>query len=249
MSPTEGSYVAPAEISGIDAAMARVSEIHSMMGTTTAPSVQAVAPSSGFAQQLAQAQTPGTQAYLDPTTATSTGYPGALPISALQATTQAAPVTAAGPSTGQMIADIATRELGVAEEPAGSNNGARIAEYRTATAGSGVGPWCAYFCSWVTAQAGVPIGANGQGEGWVPAVQQWADQSGKWIPAGQGAPQVGDLVVFDRGNDGVLDHIGVVTQVADDGTITTVEGNSSDAVSQRTYSANDSTLNGFVRVG
>jgi cell wall-associated NlpC family hydrolase len=236
------------EVTGIDAAMARVSEIQSMMGSTSATPTPPVAATSGFAQQLAQAQTPGTsQAYVDPTTLPTSGYSTAsLPISALQAATQTSAVTQPN-ATGQNIADIATRELGVREEPSGSNTGARIAEYRTATAGSGVGPWCAYFTSWVTAQAGVPIGANGQGEGYVPNVQKWAAESGKWIPAGQAPAQVGDLVVFDRGNDGVLDHIGVVTQVNADGGITTVEGNSSNAVSQRTYAAGDAAVNGFVR--
>src|SRR5690606_1079854 len=55
-----------------------------------------------------------------------------------------APV-AAGGSVGHTIAALAMAELGVAEQPPGSNDGPRIATYRTATAGAGVGPWCAYF--------------------------------------------------------------------------------------------------------
>ncbi len=47
---------------------------------------------------------------------------------------------------------IAGAELGQAEQPPGSNDSSRIATYRTATAGSGVGPWCAYFVSWVARQ-------------------------------------------------------------------------------------------------
>ncbi|MFN8124336.1 MAG: CHAP domain-containing protein [Thermoleophilia bacterium] len=152
----------------------------------------------------------------------------------------------AGPQ-GQLIARIATQELGVAEEPPGSNNGARIAEYRTATANSGVGPWCSYFCSWVAAQAGVPIGPTGQGEGWVPNVQSWAKQTGRWMPSGsETPPQAGDLVVFDRNGDGLTDHIGVVTGVRPDGGISTVEGNSSDRVSSRTYGRGEWT--GIVRL-
>jgi cell wall-associated NlpC family hydrolase len=112
---------------------------------------------------------------------------------------------------------------------------ARIAHYRTATAGSGVGPWCAYFTSWVAAQAGVPIGPNGSGLGYVPTVRQWAEDTGRYIPSGSAPAQVGDLVVFDRDGDGVLDHIGVVTGVSADGGIQTVEGNSSDKVSARSY--------------
>jgi len=147
---------------------------------------------------------------------------------------------------GQQIAAIATAELGVAESPPGSNDAPRIAEYRTATAGSGVGPWCAYFTSWVAAQAGVPIGPNGSGMGYVPTLRQWAQETGRYIPAGSAPPQVGDLVVFDRGGDGVLDHIGVVTGVTPDGGIQTVEGNSSDAVSARSYGPDGFT--GLVRL-
>ena len=137
---------------------------------------------------------------------------------------------AASGSRGQQIAALASAELGVAEQPPGSNDAPRIAEYRTATAGAAAGqPWCAYFTSWVAAQAGVPIGPDGQGLGYVPTVKQWAEQTGRYIPAGAGSPQVGDLVVFDRGGDGVLDHIGVVTGASPDGSIQTVEGNSSNA--------------------
>ena len=141
----------------------------------------------------------------------------------------------AGPQ-GQLIARLAAQELGVREDPPGSNNGTRIAEYRTATANAGVGPWCSYFTSWVAAQAGVPIGPTGQGEGWVPNVESWGKQTGRWVPSGsETPPQAGDLVVFDRNGDGLTDHIGVVSGVRPDGGISTVEGNSSDAVSARTY--------------
>lgn len=155
--------------------------------------------------------------------------------------------TTASSSRGQQIAAIATRELGVAEQPPGSNDAPRIADYRTSTAGAAAGqPWCAYFTSWVAAQAGVPVGAEGQGIGYVPTVKQWAEQTGRYIPAGTGSPQVGDLVVFDRGGDGVLDHIGVVTGASPDGSIQTVEGNSSNAVSARSYGPGGYT--GLVRL-
>lgn len=164
---------------------------------------------------------------------------GGAPTTAAGYTSQTAGVDPAaltgGSGRGAQIAAIATRELGVAEQPPGSNDGPRIARYRTATAGSGVGPWCAYFTSWVAQQAGVPVGPAGQGIGYVPTMKAWAEQTGRWVPAGQGAPQVGDLVVFERNGDGVPDHIGVVTGTTPDGGIRTVEGNSSDRVSARSY--------------
>ncbi len=212
-----------------------VARVRSLQQTVTGAAQPAAA---GFSDQLTSAMgggattagtTPGTTTTASPYVSASLGTtPGVSPVTPL--------TTVSGAGTrGQQIAALATAELGVAEAPPGSNDAPRIAQYRTATTGSGVGPWCAYFTSWVAAQAGVPIGPNGSGLGYVPTVKSWAEETGKWIPAGSGAPQVGDLVVFDRGGDGVLDHIGVVTGVSPDGSIQTVEGNSSEKVSQRSY--------------
>lgn len=218
------------QTTGYAQALARVREITSSLdpgasAAATAPPPVAAAGGS-FAGQLQSALAPG---------ATATA-----------ATTAAVPVAGDPAGTGARIAQIAAHELGVSEQPPGSNDGPRIAQYRTATAGSGVGPWCAYFASWVAQQAGVPIGPNGAGIGYVPTVKDWAQRTGRWIAAGSGAPQVGDLVTFDRNGDGVLDHIGVVSGVSSDGSIQTVEGNSSDKVSARSYGPNQ--YAGLVRL-
>ncbi len=134
--------------------------------------------------------------------------------------------------------------MGVAEQPPGSNDSPRIAQYRQATAGSGVGPWCAYFTSWAARQAGVPLGDNGQGFGRVDDVYAWAQKAGKAIPntGGNVKPQAGDLIVWDE-------HIGVVDHVDTDGTIHTIEGNSSDKVSERAYKPGERPAIGYVRLG
>lgn len=151
-----------------------------------------------------------------------------------------------GGSTGQRIVSIAQNEVGVAEAPAGSNDSPRIREYRSATAGAlnTPGPWCSYFTSWVCRNAGVPIGPNGSGLGYVPSVESWGKQTGRWID-GSNTPQPGDLTIFERNGDGVADHIGIVESVDANGTIHTIEGNSSDRVSRRSYSAGS--IHGFVR--
>ena len=71
----------------------------------------------------------------------------------------------AGPTPAGRRSQLAQAEVGVAEQPPGSNDSPRIAQYRQATAGSGVGPWCAYFVSWAARQAGAPLGDQGQGFG------------------------------------------------------------------------------------
>jgi hypothetical protein len=150
-----------------------------------------------------------------------------------------APVAGAS-GTGASIVAAAAAEVGQAEQPPGSNESPRIAQYRSATAGApGPGPWCAYFASWACNQAGVPVGNNGEGFGSVDALYAWAQSAGRAEPASGGyTPRPGDLIVWDE-------HIGIVENVLPNGTIQTIEGNSSDRVSRRTHPAGSAL--GYVR--
>lgn len=145
-----------------------------------------------------------------------------------------------GASPADAICSIAANEVGVSEQPPGSNDGPRIAQYRTATAGSGVGPWCAYFVSWVARQAGEPLGDSGQGFGSVDQLYAWAQRTGRAVPNGPGVvPRPGDLVVFHE-------HVGIVDQVLPGGRIETIEGNYSDRVSRNVHDFSD--VLGYVRM-
>jgi hypothetical protein len=153
----------------------------------------------------------------------------------------AAPAAQGTGGAGALAA--AQSQVGVSEQPPGSNDGPQIAEYRTATAGSGVGPWCAYFTSWAASQAGVPLGEAGQGFGSVSALYGWAQRTGRATPAGPGVqPNPGDLIVWGG------EHIGIVESVDPDGSIHTIEGNSSNAVSRRTYGPDGGGATGYVRL-
>jgi hypothetical protein len=150
---------------------------------------------------------------------------------------------AGGTPAGQAMVSLARQEVGVAEQPPGSNDSPRIAQYRQATAGSGVGPWCAYFASWAARNAGAPLGDQGQGFGSVSDVWSWAQRAGKAIEPGTQPPQTGDLIVWGGR------HVGIVESVDPDGSIHTIEGNSSDKVSRRTYGPDGGGATGFVRLG
>jgi hypothetical protein len=201
-----------------EVALARVAELQTML---TPRPAQTVAPATQtFASTMQSATTPGALTAVAPTTSTT---------------------TSAGTPAGQAILNAVRPEVGVAEQPPGSNDSPRIAQYRQATAGSGVGAWCAYFVSWAARQAGVPLGDQGQGFGRVDDVLAWAQRTGKALPAGS-TPAAGDLIVWDE-------HIGVVESVDPDGTIHTIEGNSSDRVSQRTYGSDGGGAVGYVRLG
>src|SRR4051794_27430547 len=209
-----------------DIALARVSQLQSLFNpstaTTPATSATPSASSTSFEQLLAAPSPAASLATAAPPSVTSTPAPT---------------------NAGQAILNAIRPEVGVAEQPPGSNDSPRIAQYRQATAGSGVGPWCAYFASWAARQAGVPLGDQGQGFGRVDDVYAWAQRTGKAIPNGAGAhPQPGDLIVWDE-------HIGVVESVDADGSVHTIEGNSSDKVSCRTYGADGGNAVGYVRLG
>jgi hypothetical protein len=91
-------------------------------------------------------------------------------------------------------------------------------------------------------EASAPLADAGQGCGRVDDVWAWAERAGKAIPAGSGQPQAGDLIVWDE-------HIGIVESVGADGSIRTVDGNSSDSVAQRSYGWDGGGAIGFVRIG
>ncbi|HEY6889124.1 MAG TPA: CHAP domain-containing protein [Solirubrobacter sp.] len=208
-----------------DVALARIAQLQSLFAAPAAAAPAAPAPA---------ATTPAA------TTTFSTALQSA-GTSTLTGTTAAQQPAS---TAGQAIVNLVSKEVGVAEQPPGSNDSPRIAQYRQATAGSGVGPWCAYFTSWAARESGVPLGDNGQGFGRVDDVYAWAQKAGKAIP-NTGAdvkPQPGDLIVWDE-------HIGVVESVGADGTINTIEGNSSDQVSRRSYAPGQRPAIGYVRLG
>jgi CHAP domain len=202
--------------------LARIAQIDQAL----VPKAPAAATGTSF-QSVLGAQTDA----VAPTTlgALSTGAAGFTP---------AIPAGGSGTGTAAMI-QAAAAEVGQTEQPPGSNDSPRIAQYRSATAGSGVGPWCAYFASWAARQAGIPLGEQGQGFGGVSAVWDWAQRTGR--TSSQPAP--GELIVWGSR------HIGIVESVDPNGTIHTIEGNSSDAVSRRTYGPDGGGATGYVRLG
>lgn len=186
----------------------------------------------------------GAAAPSDPTAGSASAGTGtATPFPSFASALQGALPTAGLPGTGtpaNTMCAIADGEVGQAEQPPGSNDSPRIAQYRSATAGSGVGPWCAYFVSWVARQAGTPLGDNGEGFGSVDQLYAWAQRTGRAVPNGPGVvPRPGDLVVFHE-------HVGLVEQVLPGGKIETVEGNYSDRVSRNVHDFSDAL--GYVRM-
>ncbi|HEV2999866.1 MAG TPA: CHAP domain-containing protein [Solirubrobacteraceae bacterium] len=201
----------------VEVVIARIAEINGMLAPPRAPA-EAPPVTTTFGTALDQA----------------TGAKGAAALGW-------APAAGAG-TAGQRMLAAAQAEVGQAEQPPGSNDSPRIAEYRTATAGSGIGPWCAYFVSWAARQAGAPVGEQGQGFGSVAALAAWGERTGRSLPAGS-TPQPGDVIVWGGR------HVGIVENVLPDGRIQTIEGNSSDRVARRTYGPDGGGATSYVRLG
>jgi hypothetical protein len=208
----------------VEAAIARISEINGMLAPR---------------QRMTPATTGGAQ--FDAALASATSG-GPMATAAVAAPGPVLGFPPAGGSAGARALAAAQAEVGQAEQPPGSNDSARIAEYRQATAGSGVGPWRAYFVSWAAAQGGAPIGEQGQGMGATIAVEEWGRRTGRALPPGQ-PPQPGDLIVWGSR------HIGIVESVGPDGSINTIEGNSSDSVARRSYGPDGGGATSYVRLG
>jgi len=118
----------------------------------------------------------------------------------------------------QRMLSIAQNEVGLTERT--NHNDGDILKYPKFF-GRGSEAYCADFVSWVSTQAGKPMN-----QAYVPTVKNDLVNSGHW--KGKTNPQPGDLVLFDWDHDGVADHIGLVKSVNPNGTINTIEGNTSD---------------------
>ena len=118
--------------------------------------------------------------------------------------------------------------------------------------------WCAVFVG-ACAQETDNVLTNGVG---VPvdyscgttshSVMAKAKAAGTWVESDDYRPNVGDLVIFDWGDDGNPpeditghDHIGIVTAI-NDKSFTSTEGNKKNAVGNRTVNYNGRYIRGFV---
>lgn len=107
-------------------------------------------------------------------------------------------------------------------------------------------PWCASFTSYCAVAAGLafpPFCTFGtKGDAYCPTFKTDAQRWGTWRERyWHSAP--GDFVLYDWGNDGVLDHIEIVLN--DDGTnLVTIGGNVSNAVAYRARSR--ANVGGFI---
>lgn len=106
-------------------------------------------------------------------------------------------------------------------------------------------PWCAAWAMNMLKDHRV-LNLDGlSNRNYCPTIKSWAQGKGIWEEGKGGTPKPGDAILFDWNGDNVPDHIGIVEKV-EGGKVYTIEGNSSDKVSKRSYALNDSNIDGYL---
>lgn len=114
---------------------------------------------------------------------------------------------------------IAARQIGYKESPPGSNSNKFGVWY-----GCNFQAWCAMFVSYCFYLAGLPLPiTTSKGFAYCPFGVEGFKRQGKFDKQ----PRVGSVVFFDWNGDGVADHVGMVENINADGSVTTIEGNTS----------------------
>ncbi|MGO4613912.1 CHAP domain-containing protein [Nocardia sp. 2YAB30] len=152
-----------------------------------------------------------------------------------------------GNGTVDDILNNARRELGLNVHESGRNNVAGYYDEKGNLVGTADyninGPWCASFATWVWEKAGYKVHwtyPDGVAAIWNDAYKMGLRRTNV------SEAQPGDMIIFDWERDGTPDHIGIVESV-NGNSITTIEGNSSDAVRRNNYRMGDPRLTGAVR--
>lgn len=117
----------------------------------------------------------------------------------------------------EQFLDIATKEIGTVE--IGDNH----TKYGKFTGHDGQ-PWCGSFVMWCANEAKIKI----PNVVYTPAGVTGFQSIGRWSNAATSKPKPGDIVFFDFVEGGApIEHVGIVVKDNLDGTVTTIEGNTS----------------------
>jgi hypothetical protein len=129
------------------------------------------------------------------------------------------PVTSAQPGTAARMLEVAKSQVGVIEGP--KDNETLYGAFTKAN----FQPWCGSLMMWCAKQAGVTI----PNTVYTPTGVAAFKKAGTWADAANAHPQPGDLVYFSFIPHALptspVQHVGIVVKDNGDGTVTTVEGN------------------------
>lgn len=133
-------------------------------------------------------------------------------------------------SDAERIMALARTQIGVRENPPGSNNVIYNTDYYGQPVSGGIYPWCCAFIWWLFWKAELSSEfCGGAKTAYCPYVVSFAQNTGRWITNAAFIP--GDLLLYDWDGDGEADHIGLCTSWY--GSFgSAIEGNTNDAVQE-----------------
>lgn len=129
-------------------------------------------------------------------------------------------------ATANELLAIARKQIGVREDPPGSNNVRYNTWYYGREVMGSAYPWCMAFVQWVFAQAGVKIPRRTASCG---ELMNAAKAAGCWVTSGF---LPGDVVIYDFPGGAATDHCGIVEMELPDYGVQSIEGNTSQSGSQ-----------------
>lgn len=127
-----------------------------------------------------------------------------------------------GAHSGDYAAILANSYLGMNEERGATVIEQMFKDHTYYSNGNASKKWCAAFVSTVLNQAGISSPNSAAVDGY----RNWGNETS--------TPQVGDVAIFKGEN---VSHIGIVTEVHADGSVTVVHGNSQNAVRESNMNA------------
>ena len=116
------------------------------------------------------------------------------------------------------ILEVAKKEVGTIEGP--KDNETKYGAFTKAN----FLPWCGSFVMWCANE----VKQKMPNVVWTPGGVEAFKGTGGWSNAATAKPKAGDIVFFDFAEGGnPIDHVGIVVRDNGDGTVTTIEGNTS----------------------
>ena len=125
---------------------------------------------------------------------------------------------------------LARQELGVAEDPPGSNHVKYNNAYYSQDISGDAYAWCLVFIWWIFKQANASeLFYDGKKTAYVPTFDEWARKKGITVNLDDARP--GDIIVYDWNGNKQGNHVGILTALSA-GQVTTIEGNVDNAVKE-----------------
>lgn len=121
------------------------------------------------------------------------------------------------------VLTVAASQLGVTEDPRGSNRVRYWPEVGQPVGNTNGWAWCAAFVTWVLLQVGVDLRKHVSWPYQCQRIMLWAKATGRWKTTD---PQPGDLVLYCWDGTGHASHIGIHERIVD-GLYQAIEGNTS----------------------